>query len=123
MQTLIYKTELSVEHAPAWLSLTAPVQLCLEADGSVSASADRPATLFGFRRSGPVRIGVLTGQARDLLVPALETNAPLRVRIVELVPPHIAAGGRAQVAVSVWGDPDQLRRPTPTQSTPDADGG
>lgn len=108
MQILIYKAHLRVERAPAWLTPTAPVRLYLEDNGSVSAYADRPSSLFGLRPGGPVRIGALSSQAANLLSPALKTNAPLRVRIVELVPPHLATNGQAQVAVSVWGDPHRL---------------
>lgn len=123
MQILIYKTDLSVERAPGWLAPTAPVRLRLEADGSVGAYADRPAGLFGLRPGGPVRIGALTGQARDLLAPAIETGAPLRVRIVELVPTQIAPDGRARIAVSVWGDPDRLRRHSQLLASPDPEVG
>lgn len=119
MQILIYKTGLLVERAPDWLAPNAPVRLHLETDGSVSAYADRPVGLFGLRPGGPVRIGALSQQARNLLVPALETGAALRVRIVELVPPHLAPDGRARIAISVWGDPDRLRRPSPLLESPD----
>ena len=117
MQILIYKTDLSVTQAPGWLAPNAPVRILIEADGSVGAYAERPAGLFGLRPGGPVRIGALSAQAQELLLPALETGAHLRVRIVELVPSHLAPGGQARIAVSVWGDPDRLR-PSPT---PDAD--
>lgn len=119
MQILIYKTDLSVERAPGWLAPTAPVRLRIEADGSVGAYADRPAGLLGLRPGGPVRIGALSAPARDLLGPALEMGAPLRIRIVELVPTHLAPDGRARVAVSVWGDPDRLRRPSPLLASPE----
>jgi len=120
MQILIYKTALSVEQAPGWLAPTAPIQLFLEADGSVGAYADRPAGLFGLRRpGGPVRVGALSASAQDLLGPALATGAPLRVRIVEMVPTHLAPDGRARIAISVWGNPDSLRRPSPLLASPD----
>lgn len=114
MQILIYKTDLSVDRAPGWLAPTAPVRLRLEADGSVGAYADRPAGLLGLRPSRPVRIGALSHQARELLRPALETGAPFRVRIVELVPPQLSPDGRPRIAVSVWGDPDRLRAAPPS---------
>jgi hypothetical protein len=109
MQILIYKTDLRVERAPAWLTPTAPVRLYLEDNGAVSAYAVRPSSLFGLRPGGPVRIGALSSKAGNLLVPALRTNAPLRVRAVELVPPHLTIDGQARVAVSVWGDLKRLR--------------
>ena len=121
MQILIYKTDLTVERAPAWLAPTAPVRLVPEPDGSVSAYADRPPCLFGLRPGGPVRIGALTGQARDLLAPALAAGTPFRVRIVELVPSYVAPNRRPRIAVSVWGDPDRLCAPAPKLETPDVD--
>ncbi len=110
MQILIYKTDLAVERAPDWLIPTTPVRLILEPDGSVGAYVSRPPAFFGLISGRPVRIGTLNGQASRLLAPALETGAALRVRVVELIPPHMAPGGRTRIAVSVWGDPDRLVR-------------
>lgn len=117
MQILIYKTDLTVERAPAWLAPTAPVRLAPETDGRVSAFADRPASLFGLLPGGPVRIGRLSDVAREMLLPALLTGVSFRVRIVELIPAHLAPDGRAQIAVSVWGDPSRLTRPAAEPTT------
>jgi len=109
MQILIYKTDLTVERAPAWLAPTAPVRLIAEPDGRVSAYADRPSRLFGLIPGGPVRIGALSGVASGMLLPALVSGTTFRVRIVELIPAHLAPDERARISVSVWGDPGQLR--------------
>ncbi|MCL1629484.1 hypothetical protein M3N55_12155 [Roseibaca sp. V10] len=104
MQTLIYKTELAVERAPVWLAPNSPVELHSQADGTVAAFAQRPSgwlTRFGLSR--PVRIGVLNEAAGDLLRPILDVRTPLRIRIVELQPAHLAADRRARISVSVWG--------------------
>lgn len=114
MEILIYKTDLSVERVPRWLVPTAPVRLRPETDGSVGAYADRPAGWLGLRPRARVRIGTLGGAARELLTPAIETGAALRVRIVELLPAHLASDGRARVAISVWGDPERLRPAPPS---------
>lgn len=113
MQILIYKTDLSVERAPGWLAPNATVRLRVEVDGSVGAYADRPPDWFGLRPGGPVRIGTLNDPSRILLSPALETGPPFRVRIVELVPKHLAPDGRVRITVSVWGDPSWISRPAP----------
>jgi len=104
MQLLIYKTELTVERAPRWLAPNNPIELRVQADGTVAAFARRPPrwmSLFGEAR--PVRIGLLTEEAGGILRPAFEAGSTLRVRIVELHPAHLTADHRARISVSVWG--------------------
>jgi hypothetical protein len=104
MQTLIYKTELAVERAPAWLAPNSPVELRPQAEGTVVAFARRSSGWFPFwGEARPVRIGVLTEDAAILLRPVLETGIGLRVRIVELHPAHLTTDQRARISVSVWG--------------------
>lgn len=104
MQTLIYKTELFVERAPAWLVPNSPVELRPQADGTITAFARRPSRWIPFwGEVRPVRIGVLTEDAAMLLRPVLETGIVLRVRIVELHPAHLTTDQRARISVSVWG--------------------
>lgn len=105
MQTLIYKTELIIESAPAWLSPGDPIELRPEAEEMVAAYARRPprwAFLFGEGRL--FRIGALSKQAALLLRPAFEAGSSLRVRVVEVLAAHLAMDGHARVCVSVWGD-------------------
>lgn len=104
MQTLIYKTELAVERAPAWLAPNSPVELRPQADGTVAAFAQRPsgwASVFWGER--PVRIGMLNEDAVILVRPALEAGIALRVRIVELHQTYLTTDQRARISVSVWG--------------------
>ena len=118
MQTLIYKTELTVERAPAWLAPTSPVELRPQADGTVAAFARRPsgwASMFWGER--PVRIGMLTEDAAMLARPALETGIVLRVRIVELHPAHLTTDRRVRISVSVWGGVVKMAASRPLAST------
>jgi hypothetical protein len=109
MQALIYKTELTVERAPAWLAPNSPVELRLEPDGAVLAFARRPSRWIPFLGDAPpVRIGALTEDAAILLRPVLETDIVLRVRIVELQPAHLTTDRRARISVSVWGGVDKM---------------
>ena len=104
MQLLIYKTELAVERAPGWLAPNSPIELRVQADGTIAAFAPRPSSwlsLFGQARA--VRIGGLDETAGALLRPALAAGLALRVRIVELHPSHLTVDRRARVSVSVWG--------------------
>lgn len=113
MQTLIYKTELNVERAPAWLAPNSRVELRPQADGAVLAYAQRPSSSFTlFRSSRPVRIGVLNEEAGDLLRPILDAGIAIRVRVVELQPSHLAADRRARIGVSVWGAVTRITAPS-----------
>jgi|SRR6056297_3358792 len=105
MQALIYKTELIVNRAPAWLSPNDPVKLSLSADQTVAVYA-RPPTRWKalFRGLRPVRIGTLEEQVAQLIMPVLHSEASLRVRVVGVTPTHLSSNGRAQISVSVWAD-------------------
>jgi len=118
MQTLIYKTEITVDRAPGWLAPNSPVELCLQADGTVAAFARRPSgwtSVFWGER--PVRIGMLTEDAAMLARPALETNIVLRVRIVELHPAHLTTDRQARISVSVWGSEVKMAASRPFANT------
>jgi hypothetical protein len=39
---------------------------------------------------------------------ALEKNAPLRVRIVDLEAAHLSADGKDRVSISVWGNSSDI---------------
>jgi hypothetical protein len=111
MQTIIYKTELVVERAPAWLAPNSPVELRPQADGTVVAFARRPSgwtSVFWGERS--VRIGMLNEDAAMLVRTALGTGIALRVRIVELHPTYLTADRRARISVSVWGPGSKMAR-------------
>jgi hypothetical protein len=111
MQTMIYKTELVVERAPAWLAPNSPVELRPQADGTVVAFARRPSgwtSVFWGERS--VRIGMLNEDAAMLVRTALGTGIALRVRIVELHPAHLTTDRRARISVSVWGPGSKMAR-------------
>jgi hypothetical protein len=103
MDPLIYKTTLEMERSPAWLSPGMPLALTTSPDGTVRAVASRLAR-WPFRGEKRVQIGALRPEATELLRPFLDTGVRLRVRIVALVPAHLAPDGEARIAISVWGD-------------------
>jgi len=104
MQTLIYKTDIVVVRAPAWLAPNSHLELRPQADGTVGVFGRQPSRwlrLLGLSRV--IRIGALREDAGTLLRPALEAGSVLRVRIVEIQPAHLTTDRRARISVSVWG--------------------
>jgi len=115
MQVLIHKTSLhrlEVKLRKVGIVLGDAVQLVREGNDDVAAYFIVPSRLpFGFGKSRLVRAGYLDDQAKASLVPALEKNAPLRVRIVALEAAHLSADGVDSVSISVWGSPTDIVRP------------
>lgn len=102
MQILIYKTELMAVRSPNWLMPNDVVSLVAESDVTIGAYVDRPPALLGLISRRPLRIGILGASARRMLSPALKNDLALRVRIVEVVPPHLSPTKQARVSISVW---------------------
>ncbi|NBR91104.1 MAG: hypothetical protein EBS68_14575 [Rhodobacteraceae bacterium] len=114
MQVLIYKaalTDLKTNPTTAGISPGDVIGLELGEDGQISARALLTQGKWIFQRTRSLPIGTLEPQATALLSPALERNAHLRVRIVEIEPAHLARGKVAKVFISVWGDPEDLEPP------------
>lgn len=107
MQPLIYKTTLDMERSPAWLTPGAPLELEALTDGPVAVIARRAAR-WPFRGEKRVRIGTLRPQATEIARDLIRSGTRIRVRIVALVPAHLAPDGAARVAVSIWGDAGAL---------------
>ena len=54
-------------------------------------------------------MGHLGPLAEEIVSPSLAHGDPLRVRIIDLVPEHLANGYPPEVYISVWGDPRHLQ--------------
>jgi hypothetical protein len=81
-------------------------------DRTIKAYVDLPSRwLFGLGRPRRICLGYLHPRATELLLPALDIGASLRVRIVEVEPAHARADGVDSVSISVWGHPDDLAPP------------
>lgn len=80
------------------------------ADGRIGVFAQlkRP-ILWIFPRWSPCLLGHLGPIAEDIVAPSLAHGDDLRVRIVALVPEHLANGYPPEVHISVWGDPRHLQ--------------
>ncbi|MCC5970095.1 MAG: hypothetical protein JJU15_09100 [Pararhodobacter sp.] len=99
---------------PASMGLVLGDNVHLQADGAgkVMAMIWRHGVwlpLFG-RRRRQVPIGELCSEAAELIAPALNEGANLRVRIVEICPAHLSENGQDAICLSVWGDRDRLAR-------------
>jgi hypothetical protein len=103
MELIIHKAELSVERAPAWLVPDAPVRVGIVSEWQVAVFARPPRRWFRPWAPPEVRLGLLSEDARDVILPKITTGHWLRVRIVELHPAYLAKDGQARIAISVWG--------------------
>jgi hypothetical protein len=60
-------------------------------------------------RQRPGLVGHLGPVAEEIVAPSLAHGDTLRVRIIDLVPEHLANGFPPEVYISVWGDPRHLQ--------------
>jgi hypothetical protein len=82
------------------------------ADGQVGVFAvvrQRVLGLMLWRR--PSLIGHLGPLAEEIVAPSLDHGDTLRVRIIDLVPEHLANGFPPEIYISVWGNPRHLVPP------------
>ncbi|MFV0493303.1 MAG: hypothetical protein ACK5M4_15940 [Pseudorhodobacter sp.] len=87
------------------LSIGDQVELRLAEDGSVWVEAPLRERYWFFPRTRMQIIGMLDPHAADIVKPALRRKDHLRVRIVDILPEHLAPDGQAEVYISVWGAP------------------
>jgi len=116
MQALIHQASLHGLTTPIVGSGIGPgqaVELEVTAEREILIYASLPSKWpFGLGRSRRKCLGYLHPEATELLLPALDREAMLRVRIVEVEPAHVRADGVDRVSISVWGDPDDLAQPS-----------
>jgi len=88
------------------LALDAPAEAQVLQSGDVAVLvAARPRWLRLFRRPRPMRLGLLEPGLARLVAPLIETRKRLRVRLVDVPPPHSRGGPGAPVfCVSIWGE-------------------
>ena len=117
MQPLIHKASvnLTISKVPQSVSPGDALTLYLQEDGRIIATCMVPSRLpFGLGRPVELVLGYLGRQATDILRPALERYAHLRVRIIEIEPAHLSPFGKASLFISVWGDPKVLMSTRPS---------
>ena len=124
MQALIHQTTLHGLQFPirgSGVTLGQTVHLKCEKDHRVAVFVKLPLRwTFGLGGTRLRQLGYLPVEAAKFVTPALERQAVLRVRIVELEPAHARAEGVDQVCVSVWGKPADLKpAPRSAYETPD----
>jgi hypothetical protein len=100
---------LTIHVARTRLAIGDPAWLDRISDGRVGVFAQvrrRVLGLVPLRR--PALIGHLGPLAEEIVAPSLAHDDPLRVRIIDLTPEHLANGYPPEVFISVWGDPRHL---------------
>jgi len=103
MQPLIHKASvhLTADKLPPSISPGDAVDLRLQDDGTIMAILALPPRFpFGLGTSREFVAGTLGQRASDLLRPALEKAAHLRVRIVEIEPAHLSRNGQSRFTES-----------------------
>lgn len=112
MQPLIHQASLYGLTTPIGSSGIVPgqnVELEVTAERKIQVYANLPSRWpFGLGKPRRQCLGFLHPEATQLLLPALDVEATLRVRIVEVEPAHARPDGVDRVCISVWGDPDDL---------------
>jgi len=90
-------------------------------DGRIGVFAQINRRFLGLiTRWRPGFLGHLDPLAEEIVAPSLAHGDRLRVRIIDLVPEHLAHGNPPEVHISVWGDPRHLHpvvRLAPPQAT------
>jgi len=86
-----------------------PVQLVQDASDEIAVYLTLASRLpFGLGKSKIVLAGYLSDQAKTLIMPAIEKDAALRVRIVDIRAAHLHSDGGNRLSISVWGDPADI---------------
>ena len=114
MQPIIHKASIALDVDPISTGISPGDRalLSLDPESTVSVFIQRRSRLpFGFGKTKLVSAGKLSANATDILRPALERKADLRVRIVEVEPAHLSRSGHVAVFISVWGDPADINQP------------
>ncbi|NHB76413.1 hypothetical protein [Rhodobacter calidifons] len=101
---------LAVHVARTGLAIGDSARLDRLSDGRIGVFARLRKRILGViphHREGLV--GRLGPVAEEIVSPSLAHGDDLRVRIIDLVPEHLANGFPPEVYISVWGDPRHLQ--------------
>lgn len=113
MRVILPKTllgNLTVKPHTSGLRVGAQATLELLDDQKVAAFVTCPSRWpFGWGTQRFIRAGYLGETASNLLTPALEKQAKMRVRVIEIEPAHLSRTRKDEVYLSVWGNPDDFQ--------------
>jgi hypothetical protein len=100
---------LAVHVARTGLSIGDSAWLERLSDGRIGVFAQVRRPILGLiPRHRPALLGHLGPIAEEIVAPSLAHGDPLRVRIIDLTPEHLANGYPPEIYISVWGDPRHL---------------
>ena len=112
MQALIYMTSLlrlDPNLRMSGVDLGDRVQLVPEGDTEIAVYVMLASRLpFGLGKPRSTLAGYLCNQAKTLIMPAIEKDAPLRVCIVDIKAVYLHPDGVNIISISVWGDPADI---------------
>jgi hypothetical protein len=101
---------LAIHVARTGLAIGDRARLDRLSDGRIGVFAQLRTPILGLiRRHREGLVGHLGPVAEEIIAPSLASGDDLRVRIIDLVPEHLANGYPPEVYISVWGDPRHLQ--------------
>lgn len=117
MQVLFHKErliDLTVSVEKLRVELGDPAYLVRDRAADIFVVAAQPSKWpLGLGRARQITLGRIGGAAASRLHHALEKDARLKLRIVEVQPGHLRKDGMDCVAVSIWGRPEDILPPSP----------
>ena len=117
MQVLFHKErliDLTVSVEKLRVELGDPAYLVRDRAADIFVVAAQPSKWpLGLGRARQITLGRIGGAAASRLHHALEKDARLKLRIVEVQPGHLRKDGMDCVAVSIWGRPEDILPPQP----------
>ena len=110
---LIRKTEvagIAVHVTRTGLSIGDVAWLAPLTDGRIGVFAKINRRILGIiPRRKPGFLGHLGPAAESIIAPSIAHGDQLRVRIIDLVPEHLANGNPPEIHISIWGNPRHLQ--------------
>jgi len=110
--------EIAFNVARSGLTLGDKASLAIADEGRVAVLAETSAPFLLWSRRKMRLLGYLSPADGAIVLPRLEANDLLRVRIVGLTPEHLGQDGRAGMQISIWGHQPYIRQDAKHSDSP-----